>query len=94
MRRRPKPTGCAKFLLIILIVAPAAFIGSSVYKGESPYDNFMQLIGKDVSEKQVLNTPDKSISSPLECQEKIKELEATILRLQNENEALKRVNNN
>lgn len=45
MRRRHRPTGCAKFFLVILIVAPLAFIGASLYTGKNPIDSFYEILG-------------------------------------------------
>ena len=51
MRRRHRPTGCAKFFLVILIVAPLAFIGASLYTGKNPIDSFYEILGIESKEE-------------------------------------------
>jgi hypothetical protein len=75
MKRKMRPTGCAKFFLLIIIIAPLAFIGVSIYRGESPIDNFNALIG---SEQKEMKLEDKNDATNLlndqDCASEIKQL--------------------
>ncbi len=42
-RRKMKLTGFARFLLVMIILAPLAFIGASYYNGEDGIENFKNL---------------------------------------------------
>ncbi len=46
-RRRRKMTPFARFLIVMLILVPAAFIGASLFNGEDPMDNFRRLLGQE-----------------------------------------------
>ncbi len=75
MKKRMRPTGCAKFFLLIIIVAPLAFIGVSLYRGESPKDNFNALIGseqKDQNSKE--NNDSINLSNDQDCVTEIQQL--------------------
>jgi hypothetical protein len=96
MKRKMRPTGCAKFFLLIIIIAPLAFIGVSIYRGESPMDNFNALIGSDQKE---MNLEDKNNPTDLlndqDCATEIKQLrqqlsnkEVKIMALMYQNEQL------
>lgn len=92
MRRRHRPTGCAKFLIVLLIVAPLAFVGTSLYRGENPIDNLLALFGQEKQEVQNVESIQTPASDVDDCQKRIQELEAVISRLQKENDSLKRLN--
>lgn len=49
MARRPKATGCTKFLLVMIILVPLAFIGASLYNGKNPVDAFKALLGGELT---------------------------------------------
>lgn len=96
MKKRMRPTGCAKFFLLILIIAPLAFIGVSIYRGESPKDNFNALIG---GEQKDLKSEDKNdvinLSNDTDCAKEIQHLkqqlsnnEILIKALNSQNEQL------
>ncbi len=55
MKKKYQLTGCAKFFLILLVLAPLAYIGASYYNGEDGIKNLKALIGLDGS---------KSVESP------------------------------
>lgn len=40
-------TPFARFLIVMLILVPAAFIGASLFNGEDPMDNFRRLLGQE-----------------------------------------------
>lgn len=43
--RKYKMTGCARFFLVLIVLAPLAYIGASYAKGEDGIANFKNLIG-------------------------------------------------
>ncbi|NUQ26375.1 MAG: hypothetical protein HUU34_20695 [Saprospiraceae bacterium] len=47
MARRLQITGFARFLIVMVILAPAAYIGASYYNGQNGIQNFKNLIGID-----------------------------------------------
>lgn len=49
MARRLRATGCAKFLLVMIILVPLAFIGASLYNGKNPVDAFKALLGGELT---------------------------------------------
>ena len=42
-RKKFKLTGFARFLLVMIILAPVAFIGASFYNGEDGIENLKQI---------------------------------------------------
>ncbi len=48
-RRKVRLTGCARFFIIMIILAPLAFIGASYYNGEDGIENFLKLLKGDFS---------------------------------------------
>jgi len=100
MRRRHRPTGCAKFFLVILIVAPIAFIGASLFTGKNPVDSFYEVFGlKSAKSEQPseikssdVDKSDDSVEevkiSSQEHQARIDELEKAILKLEAQKEYL------
>lgn len=67
MSKKYKVTGCAKFFLVVLILAPLAFVGASYYNGQDPLAMIKDFIGNDESEKSTMPSED--------LQEKIEELQ-------------------
>ncbi len=45
MKRKYKMTGCARFFLVMIILAPLAYFGASYYKGEDGIQNIKNLFG-------------------------------------------------
>lgn len=45
MRRKYKLTGCARLFLVIIVLAPLAYLGASYINGEDGIENFKNLIG-------------------------------------------------
>ncbi len=43
--KKYKATGCARFFLVMLILAPLAYIGASYYNGQDPIENIKGLFG-------------------------------------------------
>lgn len=74
MAKKYKLTGCARFLIFLLIVAPLVFFGVSYFQGENPLGQVKDLI-QDTSEKIENTTKTKPASSDVE---EISILNATI----------------
>ena len=45
MSSKYKATGCARFFLVLIILAPLAFLGASYYNGEDGIENVKSLLG-------------------------------------------------
>lgn len=45
MARKPKLTGFARFLIIMVFLAPLAFVGASYYNGQDGLENLKDVIG-------------------------------------------------
>jgi len=81
MATRTKMTPFARLLLVILIVAPLAFVGASIYNGEDPMANLKDLVG--IEEKASSNTTnDLETMSKAELINKIESLEIRIDQLE------------
>ncbi len=50
MARRMRLTGFTRFLIVMVFLVPAAYIGASYYNGQDGWANFKNLIGLDKSE--------------------------------------------
>ena len=86
-RKKFKMTGFARFFLVMLILAPAAYIGASYYNGEDGIENFKNLFSgifttENTSsettkpmDKVPANSNDNSSASDDTKDQKIKELE-------------------
>ncbi len=53
MKGKYKATGCARFFIALLILAPLAYIGASYYNGQNGLENVKRLIGWDGSKEEV-----------------------------------------
>lgn len=85
MARRLQITGFARFLMLMVVLAPLAYIGASYYNGQDGIANFKKLIGIGEQKTATVNrsTSDKVSSDEktigvdaARLQEKIKSLEA------------------
>jgi cell division protein FtsL len=56
MRRKYKMTGCARFLIFLLIFTPLVLIGVSVYNGHNPIEQVKELLNIDDTEKPATKT--------------------------------------
>lgn len=70
--RKVRLTGCARFFIIMIVLAPLAFIGASYYNGENGFENFLKLLKGDLSflKKEVQEdtpaTPPEEVTKPPE----------------------------
>lgn len=88
MAKRFKITGFARFLLVMTILAPLAYIGASYYNGQDGIQNFKDLIGISDHASPKENTDHiKSINA---APEEDTDLAKRVQALQSENEALRR----
>jgi hypothetical protein len=89
-----RPTGCAKFGFILLLVAPLAFVGASLYRGENPIENIQRIFkpgmaqNEEETSKEVPETPLAGNNSPAETDETTKQLEEQIKALEERVSAL------
>ena len=95
MQRKFRITGFARFFLVMIIVAPLAYIAASYYNGEDGIANIKRLLGIDQTEREerfvpsreedVLNLDEDQMRKELEAQEKrLEELKAENERLRRE----------
>lgn len=83
-----RPTGCAKFGFILLLVAPLAFIGASLYRGENPIENIQRIFSpgmihqKDQTTIEVPETAESESKSPEGTDDTIKSLKEQISALE------------
>ena len=94
MAKRLKMTGFARFIIVMIILAPLAFIGASLYNGEDPVEKFNEIIGETGKVTQVVQqdqqTPEQDRADVTSVSEQIKQLEQRIEQLENDNKELKR----
>lgn len=64
MRRKYKMTGCARFLIFLLIFTPLVLIGVSLYNGNNPIDQFKDLLNIETT-TQTNNNTNNSNSAPV-----------------------------
>lgn len=91
MRRKYKMTGCARFFIVLIILAPLAYIGASYYNNQDPIENIKSLLGIGAVEQgdNGLNNTDTKTDADLEelLEERdrhIRELEKQVNRLENQ----------
>ena len=88
MKRKYKPTGCARLLGFLLIFTPLVYFGVSYYQGENPINNIKTFLRIDNNhpnaiEESVETKSDLSADEKITLQEKIKDLEERIELLEN-----------
>lgn len=84
MTKRLRLTGFARFLFVMVILVPAAYIGASYYNGEDGIQNIKNLLGieaassgnKAPSQRKSLDTPANSSGSTEKLEQRIADLEA------------------
>lgn len=89
MARRLKTTPFARFLLVMIILAPLAYIGASYYNGEDGIQNFKNLIGLGEKTETTI-TPDKTGQGDavLKLEDEVKYLKRRVEDLEKENRQL------
>ncbi len=94
MASKLKITPFARFFMIMIILAPLAYIGASYYNGEDGIENFKNLIG--LGDKKKTETTTTIIPSDtkgegeavLKLEDEVKYLERRIKELEQENRDL------
>ncbi len=83
MKGKYKATGCAKFFLVLIVLAPLAYIGASYFNGQDGIANFKDLIG--ISADPADNVDDATNDQTTQ----LNQLESELEDLREENEQLK-----
>ena len=55
--KKYKATGCARFFVVMLILAPLAYVGASLYNGQDPIQNIKDLFGSTDAEVSIYTPP-------------------------------------
>lgn len=90
-----KPTGCTKFLLVLIVLIPLAYFSAKLITGEDPMSNVYELLGKEPkntsqtqinlnAESQPLDTNNNSDLNKSQIEQRILELEKELEWLKNE----------
>ncbi|MDX1409175.1 MAG: hypothetical protein R3330_13605 [Saprospiraceae bacterium] len=86
MRRKYKMTGCARFFIAMIILAPLAYLGAAYYNGENGIENIKNFLGigqaADNADSETYTGTADDLRMELSKQQK------TIDRLTRENEDL------
>lgn len=98
MAKRVRMTGFSRFILMMIIVAPLAYIGASYYNGEDGIENIKRIInqGKDsVTDTETVKsdapaTDNESTYQIRKLQEELEYKDKRLEELYQENESLKR----
>ncbi|NND05724.1 MAG: hypothetical protein HKN87_05035 [Saprospiraceae bacterium] len=89
MKKKYQMTGCAKFFVVILLLAPLAYIGASYYNGQDGIENLKSLlgIGTQTSEPTVRSQDDDAEIELSNALKDVKYFEGEVERLRKELEA-------
>lgn len=52
MSNKYKTTGCAKFFLVLIILAPLAYLGASYFNGQDGIENIKSIFSSETSDQQ------------------------------------------
>jgi hypothetical protein len=69
MRRKYKLTGCARFLIFLLIAIPVVYIAATMVTGTSPLEEINKLLGRDGETREIQSptpTPSDSDTATLD----------------------------
>lgn len=92
MARKLKSTPFARFLLVMIILAPLAYMGASYYNGEDGLQNLKNLLGigdKDKTETTISPETKGEGAAVLKLEDEVKYLERRVQELEEENEELR-----
>jgi cell division protein FtsB len=92
MQKKYKMTGCARFFIALIIIAPLAYLGASYYNGQDGVQNIKNLlgIGKDSGTTDVYDRTSEDLRSEIiRRDDEIASLKKDIAQLRKENAALK-----
>lgn len=86
MRKKYKMTGCARFFIAMIILAPLAYLGASYYNGQDGIQNIKNFLGfgqsSDVQDDDTYTGTEEDLRKQLRTKDK------AIERLTRENEDL------
>ena len=57
MRRKYKLTGCARFLIFLIIVVPVIYISATLITGTSPWDELKMILSGDDEKTEIMESP-------------------------------------
>ena len=86
MRKKYKMTGCARFFIVMLILAPLAYIGASYYQGQDGIENIKNLLGINAADSGSSDTYD---GTSRDIQRQLDRSEKRVEELIRENDDLK-----
>jgi len=89
MTKRIRLTGFARFLFVMVILVPAAYIGASYYNGEDGIHNIKKLLGIESSNSGNSSTIERTNTKRNDISADKAGLEARIEALEQENRDLK-----
>jgi cell division protein FtsL len=93
-RRKYKITGCAKFFLILLILAPLAYVGASYFNGQDGIQNLKNLLGfgneTNSNNISVSTTDEASENEIYQLNREVERLKKEVEVYESENTRLKR----
>jgi cell division protein FtsB len=83
MKRKYKMTGCARFFIVLIILAPLAYLGASYYNGENGIENIKNFLGIGKSSTDSARSDTYQNTSD-DLQKRVKELEKENRQLRRE----------
>jgi len=89
--KKHKMTGCARFFIALLIIAPLAYLGAAYYNGENGIENIKNLLGINKQEEAPSDEETYKETS-IDLRKTISEKDARIRELEKEVEQLKEEN--
>lgn len=90
-----KATGCGRFILVLLILAPLAYIGASYYLGQDGIGNIKNLIGmgdepaEEAGNSETAGDGEVFSETSQKLEEELQEQKKEAERLKAENDSLK-----
>jgi predicted nuclease with TOPRIM domain len=82
-KRSLRVTGFTRFIIVMIIVAPLAYLAASYYNGEDGVQNLKNMFGMDKQQEQV-SISDEEPENPSAVSSEIKTLQEENRRLQEE----------
>lgn len=89
MTKRLRLTGFARFLFVMVILVPSAYIGASYYNGEDGIANIKQLLGIESKDAHSISRTLKKETKPVVSNDEVNKLQQRIEELEQENRDLK-----
>lgn len=85
-------TGCARFFIALIIIAPLAYLGAAYYNGENGIQNIKDLLGIGAQSGEQDQPGDTYQDTSEDLKKTLTGLEQKIDQLEQENAALKKAN--